>query len=386
MLADNQNINFPKILAIAALVTASAVIHASIYSLNFMIFPELAPELEISGTAFGVLAGIGLTVAFVLFLIPMGTYMESWDKRTLIIGGLLLKMFFGALQSVAWDFWSLLLVRLGLAAGFATSFVPCLSLIAQMDSGSEFGIGISYTVLATGPYLGLGIASWAGILSYLYGWQTTFGLYGFMCGLEAFVVILLVPQDKGAERMWAAQEGLLTVWLSKTVPALLTAAASLRAFAWFATVAYLPIYFQRFVVADDAAVPAISLYLGVAIAMAGCGGVASGSLTTTLLLDYAHMPAAPAFVAAAGCFLAVPPLLVALFAPVETWLVLLLLSLSLFLGETWIGPTTFMTQVHSTPRARAAQLRASAFEPNTGPPRAQTASPLPARARRVAVA
>ena len=113
MLADNQiyqNVNIPKILAISALVTASAVIHASIYSLNFMIFLDLAPELDISGTAFGVLAGIGLTVAFVLFLIPMGTYVESWDKRTLNIGGLLLKMFFGALQSVAWDFWSLLLI------------------------------------------------------------------------------------------------------------------------------------------------------------------------------------------------------------------------------------------------------------------------------------
>jgi predicted MFS family arabinose efflux permease len=121
--------------------TASAVIHASIYSLNFMIFQDLAPELDISGTAFGVLAGIGLIVSTVeksvLFMIPIGTFIESWDKRTLISGGLLLKMFFGALQSVAWDFWSLLLIHLGLAVGFAISFVPYLSLIAQLDLNLE---------------------------------------------------------------------------------------------------------------------------------------------------------------------------------------------------------------------------------------------------------
>ncbi len=93
----------------------------------------------------------------------MGTYVESWDKRTLIIGGLLLKMFFWSIAinciAINWDFSSLLLIRFGQGVGFATSFVPCLSLIAQLDSGSELGIGISYTILATGPYLGLGIAS-----------------------------------------------------------------------------------------------------------------------------------------------------------------------------------------------------------------------------------
>ena len=343
-----SSFNITKVLNVVALATLSMVTHASIYALNFMIFPDLAPDLDISGLEFGILAGVGLTVSFIPFLIPLGMYVDTWDKRTLILGGLLLKLFFGALQSIAWDFWSLLVIRIGLGLGFASSFAPCISIVSQLDYGSDIGIGLSYSVLATGPYLGIGLASWAAVLSYLYGWQTTFGLFGFVCGLEAFVIILLVPQDKGGERMWASEERLLAVWFTQSTHALLTAAGSFSTFSWLATAAYFPIYFQRFVVSDASAVPAISLWVGGVLLFAGCLSVPTGSLATQLLLQRTRIHGAPAFVAAAASLIAVPLLLLALFAPFATWLVLVLLFLAYFFSQAWIGPAVFMTQVRRT--------------------------------------
>jgi MFS family permease len=160
-----------QIICLVALVLANTTTEAARYSLNFLVYPDFAPQLKISGTQYGILSGLGFTVVFVLCLIPWGRASDDYrvGRKSVIAAGLIIQLIFSALQSLCWDFWSLLIVRFGLAVGQAAIAAPSFAVIAHVVHPSF--VATANGIFACGIYLGTGLASVAGILAYLYGWQ-----------------------------------------------------------------------------------------------------------------------------------------------------------------------------------------------------------------------
>jgi MFS family permease len=160
-----------QIICLLALVLANTTTEAARYSLNFLVYPDFAPQLKISGTQYGILSGLGFTVVFVLCLIPWGRASDDYrvGRKSVITAGLIIQLIFSALQSLCWDFWSLLIVRFGLAVGQAAIAAPSFAIIAHVVHPSF--VATANGVFACGIYLGTGLASVAGILAFLYGWQ-----------------------------------------------------------------------------------------------------------------------------------------------------------------------------------------------------------------------
>jgi MFS family permease len=160
-----------QISCLVALLLANMTTEAARYSLNFMVYPDLAPELGITGTQYGILSGLGFTVVFVLCLIPWGRTSDDYriGRKTVIIAGLIIQLLFSSLQALAYNFWSLLVIRFGLAVGQAAIAAPSFAIIAHVfDSGS---VATAYGVFTCGIYLGTGVASLASLFTYFFGWQ-----------------------------------------------------------------------------------------------------------------------------------------------------------------------------------------------------------------------
>ena len=166
-----------KFAALFALLFANIVTTGARYSLSFTIYPDLGPDLGITGVQYGVLSGLGFSIVFMLCLIPWGRAADvDWiGRRTVILFGLVLQLIFCSMQAAAWDFWSLLFIRFGLAAGQAAITAPSLAIIAQLFY-YDGGISMANSVFNMGTYVGSGLASLAGLLSFIYGWQASFGL------------------------------------------------------------------------------------------------------------------------------------------------------------------------------------------------------------------
>jgi MFS family permease len=164
-----------QIACLFALVLANTTTEAARYSLNFLVYPDFAPQLKISGTQYGILSGLGFTVVFVLCLIPWGRASDDYrvGRKSVLAAGLIIQLIFSAMQSLCWDFWSLLVVRFGLAVGQAAIAAPSFAIIAHVVHPNF--VATANGIFACGIYLGTGLASVAGILSYLYGWQVAHG-------------------------------------------------------------------------------------------------------------------------------------------------------------------------------------------------------------------
>ena len=168
-----------------------------------------------------------------------------------------------------------------------------------------------------------------------------------MCGLAAVGVVFLVPSDSGARRgvdTLTADTSAVLPWFTQSVPLLLTLAGSFRFMAGFVWAAFLPLYFQRYVVADPLSIPAISVWYGLVTMVAGCGGAALGGFLADTLTT-ARSPGAPALVAAGGSLLAIPLVLLMLYASINVALILFFLFAAYLVAEVWLGPATTMAQV-----------------------------------------
>ena len=348
-----------EVLLLITLCAVNIATQGSRFSLNFVFYPHLQTDLALTDTEYGILSGMGFSVIMVGCMIPWGLAADNAliGRRNVILVGLLIQGLFCSLQGAAWGFWSLLFIRFGLAAGQSAIQAPCLATLAKFyqDSG---GLATANALFTMGIYIGGGLASLGGELAYVYGWQTTFGVFGMLCFIGSLAVLLTVPDDRidmliDADRRARSPRPSLTesgtfryflAWFSSPAPALLTTAGCLRFMAGFCLTSFLPVYFQRHVAKDPSSIADISIWYGIITTVSGCISVVSGGYISDSLLK-AGVLNAPALVSAAGSLAAVPFTLLMFFAPVHESVVLLFLFFSYLATWLWMGPSTSIAQV-----------------------------------------
>lgn len=196
--------------------------------LSLLVAP-MKRDLHINDTRIGLLQGLSFALFYTLAGLPLGKLADSHPRRKLITAGIVAWSLLTAACSLARNFWSLFLTRMGVGVGEAALSPAAFSLIADAFPTSQLGLALS--VYSMGIYLGSGIAMIVGgsvvqslsgtpfltlpVLGTIASWRATFlavGLPGLLIAL--LTLTIREPQRRSLLRTdnKSAQAPLRVVW------------------------------------------------------------------------------------------------------------------------------------------------------------------------------
>lgn len=172
------------------LVSAVSLIDRQIMGI---VIDPIKAEFNVSDTQIGLLTGLGFSLVYCLFAIPMGRFADRTNRRDLIA---LCCAFWSAMTLLCgWvtGYWSLALARLGVAIGESGSGAASMSMIADLYPPHQRAKAISVYMLGApiGALVGLSVGAW---ITYYYGWRDAF-MWMAVPGLIAAVLLRLSTRE-----------------------------------------------------------------------------------------------------------------------------------------------------------------------------------------------
>ena len=195
-----------------------------------------------------------LNTAFVLLYaavgVPLGRLSDRWLRTRILAIGVTVWSLFTAASGLAWNYWSLFVVRLGVGVGEASCAPAANSLIGDLFPPQKRARAISMFMLG----LPIGIFSsnlLSGIIAKQYGWRVTFFI-ACIPGLILAVLALRIrePHRGGAEEhkiVGQQQEG-SPYWRVLRIPTIwwIILSGALHNFNAYAVNAFLPAFLGRY--------------------------------------------------------------------------------------------------------------------------------------------
>jgi len=338
------------VLAMLFMVLATSLIDRNILGI---LLEDIKADLQISDTQLGLLTGPAFAVTNAIAGIPLARLADRWSRRGIIAWGLLAWSALTALQGLTRTFGTLLLTRIGVGIGEASTGPSAHSLISDYFPLRQRATAISiYTI---GGHIGVWLAFLVGgWLSDAYSWRTALVAVGL-----PGIVLSVVFRFTVREPVRGAIEG--QVDTGEAVPlrdlvAVLGRKPTFRHLAMalplFVCASYvLNIWGPAFLIRIHGLTKTeIGLWFGLIIGISGgVGSLAGGFIADRLARRdrrwYAWLPA----LATLG---AVPFYVGFLLAP-DPWVALLLLVPTVLLNATSIAPLWAANQAIAPLRMRA---------------------------------
>lgn len=123
--------------------------------LAFLVTP-LKQDLHISDTEIGLLQGLAFAMFYAFFGLPMGMLADRFNRRNIVLAGLLVWSVMTALSAGARSYWTLALARMGVGVGEAVINPCAFSLIADYFPKERLSSAMSIYMM--GIQLGAGLA------------------------------------------------------------------------------------------------------------------------------------------------------------------------------------------------------------------------------------
>jgi|HubBroStandDraft_6_1064221.scaffolds.fasta_scaffold256138_2 MFS family permease len=181
----------------------------AVYTLSFvdrtilgLLVPSIKRDLGVSDTQIGLLQGLAFSLFYTLMGLPIGRLADRWNRRNLIVAGILVWSLFTTLSSVAKSFLLLFLTRIGVGVGEASLSPAGYSMLSDYFPKQKLGAAIS--VFYMGVFIGAALAQLVGgttvdllartptvtvpVLGAMASWRVTFvivGLPGILFALLA---------------------------------------------------------------------------------------------------------------------------------------------------------------------------------------------------------
>jgi MFS family permease len=206
-------------------------------------------EWHLNDTALG-----WLNTAFVLLYaavgVPLGRLSDRWLRTKILALGVTVWSLFTAASGIAWNYWSLFAVRLGVGVGEASCAPAANSLIGDLFPPHKRARAISLFML--GLPIGIFASNLSsGIIAKTYGWRITFFI-ACIPGLILAVLALKIrePHRGGAEDhdvVGRQQEG-SPYWRVLRIPTIwwIILSGALHNFNAYAVNAFLPAFLGRY--------------------------------------------------------------------------------------------------------------------------------------------
>jgi MFS family permease len=184
----------------------------SVYTLSFvdrqilgLLVPSIKRDLGVSDTQIGLLQGLAFSVFYTFMGLPIGRLADRWNRRNLIVAGILVWSLFTTLSSVAKSFLLLFLTRIGVGVGEASLSPAGYSMRSDYFPKQKLAAAIS--VFYMGVFIGSALAALVGgttvdmlartpfitvpVLGTMASWRLTFvivGLPGVLFALLAWTI------------------------------------------------------------------------------------------------------------------------------------------------------------------------------------------------------
>jgi MFS family permease len=261
--------------------------------LNLLVDP-VKRDLLLSDTQVSLLQGIAFTATYVLFGPLFGRWVDTGNRRNIVVLGVVIWSSFTVLCGFADSFWELFFARAGIGAAEACLAPAAWSMIADYFSPKRLPRAMSLFLMA--PYIGGGLALIAGgvviaalaeisaMPAWLAGfttWQLIFVLIG-VPGILVGVAILSLREPPrriaasdvgGPDQHYSVRETVAFFVTRRGFYLRFYGGISLLVIVLYALPAWLPAYFMRHYGADPGAV---GLQYGVLVLVMGSIGVLSG--------------------------------------------------------------------------------------------------------------
>lgn len=140
-----------------------AVVFALFFALSFtdrqiigVLVEPMKAALMLTDVQIGLIGGLSFVVFFVCFGLPIGRLSDRYNRKRIIIAGVIIWSAATLLCSFATGFWELLVLRMGVGLGEAT-LAPCAySILADIFPRNRLGMALSICTMAGA--LGMGLA------------------------------------------------------------------------------------------------------------------------------------------------------------------------------------------------------------------------------------
>lgn len=338
------------VLSMLFLVLATSLIDRNILGI---LLEDIKADLQISDTQLGLLTGPAFAVTNAIAGIPLARLADRWSRRDIVAWGLLAWSVLTALQGWTRTFGMLLVARIGVGIGEASTGPSAHSLISDYFPLRQRATAISiYTI---GGHLGVWFAFLVGgWLSEAYSWRTALVAVGLPGIVLAFLFRFTIREPvRGAiEGQVDTGEAVPLGDLVRILGRLSTFRHLAMALPLFVCAPYvLNIWGPTFLIRVHGLTKTeIGLWFGLVIGVAGgLGAIAGGLLSDRLARRdrrwYAWLPA--------WATLGAVPFYVGFVLAPDPWIALLLLFPTVLLNATSIAPLWAANQAISPLRTRA---------------------------------
>ncbi len=197
--------------------------------LNTLMVP-IQKDLGVSDTRMGLLSGLAFSLIYATIALPLGRMADRSNRRNLVGLAVAFWSVMTAVCGMASSYATLLVGRIGVAAGEAAHQPSILSMVGDFYSRQRRGIAVGF--IQVGTSLGIGAGSIiAAQLAQAHGWRSAFLAMGVPGLLVAALVLFTLPEPvRGAFEGKAAEIPPEGVWKSlqylasiPTIPRLLAA-------------------------------------------------------------------------------------------------------------------------------------------------------------------
>ncbi len=175
----------------------------------FSVFPLLKSEMKLSDVELSIVGSSFMWVYAVAGPLA-GLLADKFRRKTLIIGGLVFWSAVTVATAMSQDYWHLVVLRALQGLGEAFFFPASMSLISDYH-GKETrsrAMAINQSGVYAGTIMG---GALAGLLAQVYGWRSSFYIFGFL-GIALGLVLLTLlkePERGAAEQNGATGHGSL---------------------------------------------------------------------------------------------------------------------------------------------------------------------------------
>ena len=172
-------------------------------SIPAVVLEPIRKEFDLNDTMLGLLA-TGFTLIYALAGLPLGRLADRMQRTRLLGYGVLAWSAMTAATAMAWNFASLMLMRLGVGIGEASCAPAANSMIGDLFPSGQRARALGFFMLGL-PIANLACFSLVGYLAHRYGWRTPFVLAALPGILVAVLAFRLREPVRGGHETYQLQ-------------------------------------------------------------------------------------------------------------------------------------------------------------------------------------
>jgi MFS family permease len=168
-----------------------------------LVAAPISKDLDLTDAQMSLILGMGFAVVYAVAGLPLAHWLDTRQRKVIVTGGVLLWSAMTVAAAWATDFWTLLVLRSGLAFGEAVLTPAAVSMIGDMFTRERRALPMSFyaslgAIFSTGAYaLGALVLKAATPIAPLIGlspWRMTLILLGVPTMLLSLVFVLTVKE------------------------------------------------------------------------------------------------------------------------------------------------------------------------------------------------